>query len=108
MKVEVSVSEQGGGRVTFKVATFEVLVGRENISCSIVSNSLRPNGARQAFLSAGFPRSRKLEWVAISFSGGSSQPRDCTSVFCIAGRLYHLSHQGRPKGDLNISVLQEL
>ena len=55
------------GRVTFKVATFEVLVRRENISCSVVSNSLRPNGACQALLSAGFPRSRLLEWVAISF-----------------------------------------
>ena len=34
-----------------------------------------------------------LEWVAISFSGGSSQPRDQTHVSCIScvGRqiLYH-------------------
>ena len=36
-----------------------------------------------------------LEWVAISFSRGSFQPRDWTWVSCIAGRLfYHLSHQG--------------
>ena len=32
------------GRVTFKVATFEVLVGRGNISCSVVSDSSRPHG----------------------------------------------------------------
>ena len=29
-----------------------------------------------------------LEWVAISFSRGFSQPRDWTWVFCIAGRLF--------------------
>ena len=40
-----------------------------------------------------------LEWVAISFSRRSSQPRDRTWVSCIAGRrfTYHLSHQGSPK-----------
>ena len=39
-----------------------------------------------------------LEWVAISFSRGSSWPRDWTQVSCIAGRqtLYPLSHQGSP------------
>ena len=38
-------------------------------------------------------QARMLEWVAISFSRGSSQPRDQTRVFCIScfGRwiLYH-------------------
>ena len=29
-------------------------------------------------------QARILEWVAISFSGGSSQPRDCIHVFCIS------------------------
>ena len=29
-----------------------------------------------------------LEWVAISFSRGSSQLRDRTRVFCIAGRFF--------------------
>ena len=36
--------------------------------------------------SMGF--SRILEWVAISFSSGSSQPRDQTWVSCIAGRRF--------------------
>ena len=37
-----------------------------------------------------------LEWAAISFSRGSSQPRDQTEVSRIVGRcFYHLSHQGR-------------
>ena len=30
------------GKVTFKVATFQVLVGCENISCSVVSDSMEP------------------------------------------------------------------
>ena len=35
-----------------------------------------------------------LEWVAISFSRGSAQPRDRTWVSLLAGSLYSLSHQG--------------
>ena len=36
----------------------------------------------------GIFQTRVLEWVAISFSRGSSQPRDRTVVSCIAGRLF--------------------
>ena len=36
----------------------------------------------------GILQARILEWVAISFSRGSSQPRDRTQISCIAGRLY--------------------
>ena len=43
--------------------------------------------ARQAPLSMGFSR-HSLEWVAISFSGASSWPRDRTHVSCIAGRFF--------------------
>ena len=44
---------------------------------------------------------RILEWVAISFSRGSSQARGWTHVSCIAGRFFTdslqiLSHQGIP------------
>ena len=35
-------------------------------------------------------QARILEWVAISFSRGSSQPRDRTQVFRIAGRRFNL------------------
>ena len=43
----------------------------------------------------GIFQARVLEWVAVSFSGGSSQPRDQTWVSHIVGRrFYHLSHQG--------------
>ena len=38
----------------------------------------------------GISQARILEWVAISFSRGSSRPRDRTQVFCIAGRCFNL------------------
>ena len=36
----------------------------------------------------GIFQARILEWVAISFSGESSRPRDQTLVSCIAGRFF--------------------
>ena len=36
----------------------------------------------------GILQARILEWVAISFSRGSSQPRDRSQVSCIAGRFF--------------------
>ena len=36
----------------------------------------------------GICQRRILEWVAIPFSRGSSQPRDPSWVSCIAGRLF--------------------
>ena len=36
----------------------------------------------------GILQARILEWVAILFSRGSSQPRDRTCVSCIAGRFF--------------------
>ena len=36
-------------------------------------------------------QARILEWVAFLFSRRSSQPKDWTQVFCIAGILYQLS-----------------
>ena len=38
----------------------------------------------------GILQARILKWVAISFSRGSSGPRDRTQVFCIAGRCFNL------------------
>ena len=38
----------------------------------------------------GILQARILEWVAISFSRGSSWPRDRTRVSCIAGRCFTL------------------
>ena len=46
----------------------------------------------------GILQARILEWVAISFSRGSSQPRDGTCVSCtspaLLGGVLLLSHQG--------------
>ena len=43
-------------------------------------------------------QTRILERVDISFSRGSSQPRDQTWVSCIGRQiLYHLSHRGSPQ-----------
>ena len=38
----------------------------------------------------GILQARTLEWVAISFSGGSSRPTDWTWVFVIGGRCFNL------------------
>ena len=51
----------------------------ESESHSAMSNSLQLHGILQA---------RMLEWIAFSFSRGSSQPRDQTQVSCIAGRFF--------------------
>ena len=37
----------------------------------------------------GILQARILEWVAIFFSRGSSQPKDITQVSCIAGRHFN-------------------
>ena len=50
----------------------------------------------------GIFQARILEWAAISFSRGSSQPRDQTHPGLLHCRqtLYHLSHQGnRPSNE---------
>ena len=36
----------------------------------------------------GILQARILEWVAVPFSRGSSQPRDQTEVSCISGRFF--------------------
>ena len=41
-------------------------------------------------------KARILEWVAISFSRESSQPRDKTCVSCIAGRFFTTEPPGKP------------
>ena len=56
------------------------------IDCSLSGSSVH-----------GIFQARILMWVAISFSSGSSQPRDRTLVSRIVGRCFYcLSHQGSP------------
>ena len=47
------------------------------MDCSLPGSSVR-----------GISQVRILEWVVISFSKGSSQPRDWTQVSCTAGRSF--------------------
>ena len=53
----------------------------------VVSDSLRPHGILQA---------RILEWVAIPFSRGFSQPREWTQVSHIAGGFLPAEPPGKP------------
>ena len=68
-----------------------------SVSCSGVSDSVTPWACNPPSSSVrGILQARILEWAAISFSSGSSQPRDRTwvsCISCIAGSL-SLSHQG--------------
>ena len=45
----------------------------------------------------GIFQARVLEWLVISFSRGSSQPRDRTLLSCIAGRFFTPVPPGKPK-----------
>ena len=44
----------------------------------------------------GILQARILEWVAMPFSRGSSQPRDGTWISCIAGRFFTTETPGKP------------
>ena len=58
-------------------------------SPSVVSHSSRPHRLTLSGSSIlGILQLRVLEWVAISFSRGSSQPRDQIQVSHIAGRRF--------------------
>ena len=63
----------GGGGLVAK----SCLTPCDPMDCSLLGSSV--HGTLQA---------RVLEGVAISFSRGSSQPRDQTQVSCIAGRFF--------------------
>ena len=57
-------------------------------SCPAVCNPMdySPSGSSVH----GSSHVRILEWVAIPFSRGSSQPRDRTRISCIAGRFFSM------------------
>ena len=60
-------------------------------SRSVLSDSLGPVDCSPPSSSIhGILQARILEWVAISFSRGSSRPRDRTQVSQIAGRRFNL------------------
>ena len=72
-----------------------------------VSDSLQPHGLYPPGLSAhGILQARILEWVAIPFSRGSSQPRDRTQVYLQCRQiLYHLSYVGSPRKTMDLTKI---
>ena len=67
---------------------------------SVVSYSLRPYGLQTSrLLCHGILQARRLEWVAISFSRGSSGPRDQTRISYVSPAL--------AGGFLNVNTIWE-
>ena len=56
----------------------------------------------------GISQARILEWVAISFSRGSSQFRDWIHVSCTAGRFFTTEPPGKPQLRHQFSSVQSL
>ena len=66
-----------------------ILTESESESRSVVFNSLQPHDCSLPDSSVhGILQVRILKWVAISFSRGSSCPRDGTQASCITGRFF--------------------
>ena len=72
-------------------------------SCLTLCNSMDCNLSGSSI--HGIFLARILEWVAISFSRESSQPRDPTHISCIAGGLLTTEPPGRT---LNVCTLNYL
>ena len=53
----------------------------------------------------GISQARILEWVAISFSRGSSWPRDWTCVSCLAGKFFTTEPQGKILSSLYYPII---
>ena len=73
---------------THKAWEFEIGEVKVTQFCLTLCNSMdcSPPGSS----AHGILQARILEWVAISFSRGSSRPRDRTWVSCIIGRIFTL------------------
>ena len=68
------------------------------LSCGVVSNSCIPMDCSSPGSSVHvISQARILEWVAISFSKGSSLPRDRTHISCIVGRFFTTEPPGKPQ-----------
>ena len=77
----------------FLIAFFKRVLLKKNVcevaqSCQTLCYPMEYNPPGSSV--HGIFQARILEWVAISFSRGSSQPRDWTQVSCIVGRCFNL------------------
>ena len=77
----------------------------ESESDLVKSNSLRSHGIVHGILQV-----RILEWVAMSSSRGSSQPRGQTQVYSLQANSLPAEPQGKPKntGVGSLSLLQRI
>ena len=66
------------------------------VSRSVISNAM--DCSLPGISAHGILQARILEWIAISFSGGASQPRDNPSLLHWDQILYHLSYVESPSG----------
>ena len=71
--------------LTGRFFTYWAIREAQNVSCSLVSDSLWPQGPIAVH---GILQARILEWVAMPFSRGYSWPRDRTHVSCTAGGFF--------------------
>ena len=78
--------EHFGGKCSFYLDAC-IYVYTQSLSCVWLFCDLMDHSP-PGFSVQGILQARILEWVAISLSSGSSQPRDQTWVSCIAGRLF--------------------
>ena len=80
---------RGDGGLAAKSRLILVTHGLESLLCSTISQA------------------RVVEWVAISFSRGSSHPRGQTLISFIAGEIYTTEPPGTPPNALKYSNLME-
>ena len=78
-------------------------------SHQVVSNSfVTPwTVACQAPLSMEISQVRILREAAVSFSRGSSRPRDQTHISCLAGGFFTTEPPGKPMGDIQTYLLTQ-
>ena len=75
----------------FPLCVFVVLVAKSFLTTCYPMDYSPPGSSIH-----GFSQARILEWVAVSFSGGSSQLKDWTSVSCIASQFFTTEPPGKP------------
>ena len=74
---------QEGPRGSFSYKTVRVLVAQSCLTLGDPIDCSPPGSSVYGILQA-----RTLEWVTISFSKGSSRPKDRTLVPCVTGRFF--------------------
>ena len=105
----LSSPEEDSKKLFFKIylvhltqSFYQPQVDRCALSCSVVSDSLRPHGLQLTGLLCSWGFSRQEHWNGLPCrpSGEPSQPRDQIQVSRIQVDFYHLSQQGSPGGQI--------